>query len=689
VTFLAPIPAIIAAALTVPVLLAYYLLKLRRRPVRVSSTLLWMQAVRDVQVNVPFRWLRPTWLLFLQLAVLALLLTAMARPAVDAAGSTPGRIILLIDRSASMSAVDEPGGLARLQRAQQEALRMIDELSRSAGPISAAVIAVAAEPVALTAFTSDRGRLRSAVGSITPTDQPGEGGIAGTGTGRGLQAAFDLAGAMLAGDVEELGPRESGLVILFTDGVSAEREAYSLTGDFRYVHIGEASGAANLGIAAISARRDWDEPSQVRIFARVVNAGEEAVAAPLAVLVDGQEVQRSAIEVPGMEMAAEGETPQRGEAAATFRLDLRDGGVVTVRLLHDDALDRDNEASVVVDPARRPRVLLVIPDRAPLPEGQEETGARRGPEWFITEVVRELRLPLRVVPAAAYERDAASGAALPADLVIFDRVMPQRVPPIPSMSFGASLPLEVLHVEEGAAGERGLHVLWWQRTHPILRHVSLDTLSVARALRFRVDRAAAENARIQVHELARSAHGPLILLVDDQRAARLLVAFELMQSNWPMQWSFPIFMAAAVDHLTLHGEAGAGRAFTTAEPASIRVPAGQSRVVLEGPRRIVLDLPPQSASADGMRQVNLGRLERAGVYRLAGTDDGPAGAIAVNLANETESALLGRQAIRVGGETHAARAGTSGPREIWHWFILAALGLLCVEWLVNARGMRI
>ncbi len=56
---------LIAAALTVPVLLLFYFLKLRRRQVRVSSTLLWANAMQDMQVNTPFRWLRVTLLLIL------------------------------------------------------------------------------------------------------------------------------------------------------------------------------------------------------------------------------------------------------------------------------------------------------------------------------------------------------------------------------------------------------------------------------------------------------------------------------------------------------------------------------------------------------------------------------------------------------------------------------------------------
>ncbi|MFY7896637.1 MAG: BatA domain-containing protein, partial [Phycisphaerales bacterium] len=75
-TFLAPLPAIIAACICVPALLALYLLKLRRRPVRVGSVLFWPKASEDTQANVPLRMIRPSWLLLLHLLALAALLIA-------------------------------------------------------------------------------------------------------------------------------------------------------------------------------------------------------------------------------------------------------------------------------------------------------------------------------------------------------------------------------------------------------------------------------------------------------------------------------------------------------------------------------------------------------------------------------------------------------------------------------------
>ena len=94
------------AAIAIPALLILYFLKLRRREMLVPSTLLWHKAIQDLQVNAPFQKLRRNLLLLLQLLILLALLLAFSRP-VTSYRPPPGAVsVILIDRSASMSAHD-------------------------------------------------------------------------------------------------------------------------------------------------------------------------------------------------------------------------------------------------------------------------------------------------------------------------------------------------------------------------------------------------------------------------------------------------------------------------------------------------------------------------------------------------------------------------------------------------------
>ena len=51
----------------VPIIVAFYMLRLRRPERPVSSTFLWQQLVRDVEANAPWQRLRRSLLLLLQL----------------------------------------------------------------------------------------------------------------------------------------------------------------------------------------------------------------------------------------------------------------------------------------------------------------------------------------------------------------------------------------------------------------------------------------------------------------------------------------------------------------------------------------------------------------------------------------------------------------------------------------------
>ena len=120
------VPAI-AALLTIPPLVLLYFLKLRRKPLSISSTFLWKRAVEDLQVNAPFQKLRNNLLLFLQLLILVLAILALWRPVLDMPQGREKTLIFMIDQSASMSAI-EAGGALRLELAKEEARRLVNAL---------------------------------------------------------------------------------------------------------------------------------------------------------------------------------------------------------------------------------------------------------------------------------------------------------------------------------------------------------------------------------------------------------------------------------------------------------------------------------------------------------------------------------------------------------------------------------
>jgi len=113
-------------AFTIPVVVAFYLLK-RKRVVRlVSSTLLWQKFIADTQASAPFQKLRRNWLLIIQILLLILAVLALARPYFPTKAGASELRVLILDASASMQSTDETP--TRFEKARAEALQWVDSL---------------------------------------------------------------------------------------------------------------------------------------------------------------------------------------------------------------------------------------------------------------------------------------------------------------------------------------------------------------------------------------------------------------------------------------------------------------------------------------------------------------------------------------------------------------------------------
>lgn len=622
-TLLDPLSTILTAAIAGPILVALYFLKLRRRRVRVASTLLWQRAVQDLQVNEPFRWLRPSLLLFLQLVALTLLAVAIGRPAVSGGLSASGRVILLIDRSASMNALDGEGGGTRLDEALRIARETIDALDRGS---SISVVTYAATPEVLLAPTTDLSAARRAIDRIAPTDQPDN-----------LAQALELIGALASGGSDEAETPQPVTVILISDG-GFEPAGYALLGAqlaFRRVGPPESNAHDNLGITAVSLAADFNDPSLTRLFVRVENALDREVAATLILTGPAGEIGRRAARIP----SARDGVP--GGQSLTFGLDRGLTGLVSARIDRADRLEADNIAHAIIAQVARPRVMLVTPLGESDPAG-----------WVLGDILREMdfsaltRRSARDLPAMM---DA--GELHSFDLILFDRVDVPLGVPAPTISFGSALPGYSIARETESADR----LTAWNRTHPIMRGLVLDGLRIAGPARFVPGEAAPP-----ADELGSGRLGSVILLLSEGRWRRLGVAFEPAASNWPLlDISFPLFLVQAVEFFTYGAGSSGDTLATTGGPATIEAMPGRGELVLQGPTTISARVPA-SAQPGQPVAVSLGIPERAGVY----TDAQDRPVLAVNLASSRESALATRDAVQVAGKPVTAGPLAGGLTEV-------------------------
>jgi hypothetical protein len=604
------------------------------------------------------------------LLALLLLCAAIARPALSDLPPASGRVIVLLDASASMRATDAPGGASRFDDAKRRASEFLASLdlgaSRDGERTEAMLVLFAREPRVLTNYTTDRGELARALDGAAATDQPGDLAAA--------LAIVDAFGASASGDEGARAP----LLALFGDGDAPEGDALVVAAsEVRFVRAGPAQGEPkrNVGIGAFSARRDEADPSKVRAFARLVNASDEPVEVAPVLEVNGEARRIERVTVPGASGARAGEASISIEAPAASR------AILTLRIAGDDSLQSDDLASVVIDPPGGVDVAIVAP--------VGEVPGRAAPDLFLREALEALQpRSLRVMTLAQHDEAILAGdarSALGVDLVIYDRVEPGSLPPLPSLSIGAGLPVEGVRLREPDEQARATRFLSWRRTDPLLRSVALGETLVARPFRLTLPDVG-EGGVTRAEPLAFGDEGPLIAALTVGGVPRAIIAFELAQSTWPLDVGFAIFLANAVETLAPRAATSSARGFTTSEPMLIAPASGADRIVAQGPATLEARVP-ESLGSGGL--VSLGVPALTGAYEVRGAAEEDAIA-PVNLFDARESSIATRDSMPIATRSgSAASAGEASPREVWAWFVLAAVGFLTLEWLLFAWRMRV
>lgn len=249
--------------LAIPIII-FYMLRLRRQEITVSSSMLWRQVVQDRQANSPWQRLRRNLLLYVQLLILALLVLALARPFIEGAGGPSGNVVLILDGSASMQATDgnDVGlGQTRFARAQAEAGRIVDGLAAGA---RMTIILAGTTPTTVLSNGEDRATLHGAIGGLRPGNGPGN-----------MAAAITLAAAAATAPNTTL--------VVISDGAIGDTRLPDVQATVRYIPVGHSD--QNTAITAMAIR---DAPQGPQLFLSLANAGGQATSGVLTVNIDGR-----------------------------------------------------------------------------------------------------------------------------------------------------------------------------------------------------------------------------------------------------------------------------------------------------------------------------------------------------------------------------------------------------------------
>jgi len=413
-------PEALAFAATLPVVVVFYLLKRRKVARLVPSTVLWLRFLNETQASSPFQKLRHNWLLVIQLILLALAVFALTRPYF--AGKLEGGrfIVVILDVSASMQAIDVSP--SRFSQAKTEVAKLIDSMydnDRMVLLLAGAVTEVRQSP------TSAKLALRSALGQAQATDSPTR-----------LLGAIKLAQNLTRN-------RAKTEVHLFSDGASPDLDEFELQ-DLNLAYHRVGVGGDNLGIVSLEVRPHPEQSGQQAVFATIANGSTNALASDVSLFFDEQLVGNRRVRI--------GET---NTASLVFVVSQGTNGIFRLQLKNNDALAVDNTASVLSLAIRDSRALLVT-------QGNQ----------FLERALRSVpKLNLAVAASLADPEPSV-------DFVVLDDIVPEVWPS------GNVLAIHTQSTNWFRPGGTldGPPIVDWKSTHPLLRFVNFDNVQVAKAL---------------------------------------------------------------------------------------------------------------------------------------------------------------------------------------------------------------
>ncbi|MBN1562203.1 MAG: BatA and WFA domain-containing protein [Anaerolineae bacterium] len=624
-SFLTPL-ALALSALAIPIVLLY-MLRLRRTEMPISSTFLWQQLIRDREANAPWQRLRLSWLLLLQLLILAALVIALARPFTEVKTITTGRIVLLLDASASMKAKDvEP---SRFAAAREIGLDLVDTLGADD---TMTLIQVGNVPEVLAAASRDKLVLRKALEDASPSDVSAD-----------WFAAMTLAAAGAIG-VDEL------KVVIVTDG-GLPGNLPAVPGDVRFVQVGESG--SNLAISALATSALPGRDPQV--FARISNYGETDTDVILDITLDDDETfftaRRYTVPADSYVDIFDLDLPASFDAL-TAQLTLPRNAAMP------DYLVSDNLAYAVQDPSGAGRVLLMTEDNI-----------------FVEQIFRSLRgVELYLIePGTNLPRDQY-------DLYVFDSWLPTDLPTGGDLLI-INPPRGLNFFQLGGEIEpRGSITV--NSDDPRMRNLASYMEAIF------VDKMRTLGDIEWGTVLAEIDGNPLVITgeVDEQQVVILPFDARYPNTDLVLQPAWPILIAELASWFSPPRITDTAESLSPGSPVTVRFIENAEEAIVTLPNGRTVMLEPESSEVvfadtlqSGLYRVDLrkdGETFRSEQF-------------AVNLFDAAESDIEPQANVQIGTSTiaEAAREET-GRREFWPWVIGAGLAVIMVEWLVYHRALQ-
>lgn len=679
-----------------------YILKMRRRRFEVPFSALWQRVLREKESQSLFKQLRRLLSLLLQLVILALIVLAVLDPRIGEESRAARHVVIIVDASASMKALDElPGGaevgdaakdaqhgkaqdgagqpaagaadaddgdrVSRMEVAKEKARELLDAMG---GGDMAMIVRMDGQTTPLSRFDDDMAMLKKVVAGIEPSDTPAD-------LARALTAAADaLRGRknptiILIGDGAYAGEaRERVIWQPLPEGAPADArlDTIDLSGpegpiDTRFVPVGTTG--ENVGIVAFNARRYLTDKTSYAVFVEVQNFGKEPARRKLVVYSGDSAVDVKTITLAPGERLRELYPNLGGGQDNRLRAELQPATDAGQAAGPADVFPLDDRAYALLPARKRQEVLLVTRDNLYL-EGA----------MLVYDNIQVDKLT-----PDEYAQAIEAGSLPAYTAVVFDDHAPAKLPPSPThiLYFGPRGEHSPFAVRSMVPTPRITEV---NESHPVMRWVVLSDVNFIDSAVFAIDPGRGDTV------LASYVRDPLIAA--RREGARKIVAFgfSLSGTDLTMRVAFPLLLVNALDWF-----AGDDADLITTYRTGHRF-----RVPLDG----VFDVPEVEVELPNSRRTRAPVTEghasfyghTIGVHRLIAREDGQVVAqieLAANLANPGESQIAPERALTLGGKALAAPEGfrVTARRSLWLYLALAALGLLCIEWVTYHRRITV
>ena len=643
-----------------------------------STNLFWKQIYREKPPRSLWQNFRHMLSLLLQLLLLFLLAAAITDPYLTRQLAQARRIVLVLDRSASMQAADiEPTRFAAAISAAHayiDGMKFRDEM---------AVVLAGVRPEVKLRMNSHVPTLRRAISSLQAQDGPTK-----------LGPAIDLARRLI-------GEHPQGQIIVLTDGCT--RLVEKDNSDVRHANTGPpvveckearpgpkiqyrlfATGASNVGITQFQVRRSLTDALSYEILSQVTNASNVPVQCRLELELNGMLVDIVPMKLEPDEVWSR-----------SFEKTSLAGGALFGRLTEIKAVHRSTDD----EPVQNDELLnsLLVDDRAwtVLADRKVQKVLIVSPGNLFLQKVFEAN-PLVVVEVV----NGLPELWPPDTLIVLHRLVPPQIPAGNVLIVDPAESSDLWTLGEWLADPI---VTIQDKDSLLMTHLQLESVLISQVRRI-------TTAGV-THALACTISGDPVYVEFMRDTGRcLLLNTNLEENDLAFRTAFPIMVSNALSWFAgTNGDLRQTTATGEVTTVELQLPNGNNHSNVDAqPLRLLhpngdrTDLPVSASnSVNDNRQMfktTIGPLSEAGLYSIVETTADVAGetkndnftnrdplkTIAVNLSNSRESDLRPTTGFKT---TETAQTEFAGwlSRPLWFYLAVLACMLAMTEWFLFNR----